>query len=84
MDYLQAYSKQFGLDDITEFDTSVEKLIELPQQTGWKVLTKKVVLANLQDKVGGERKVIRTSWKEEVSNYMNKSYFGGIKKWAVD
>ncbi|CAO3588013.1 unnamed protein product [Absidia cylindrospora] len=65
--YLQDYSKQFGLDDITEFNTSLEKLTELPQQAGWKVLTKKVIATTLQDKNGDERKVIKHLGKKKFS-----------------
>ncbi|KAI8331593.1 hypothetical protein BC941DRAFT_403707 [Chlamydoabsidia padenii] len=64
LDYLQDYSRTFGLDDITEFDTSLEKLTELPDQAGWKVLTKKTVLTTTQDDNGEERKLLTTSWKE--------------------
>ncbi|KAI8086753.1 putative FAD dependent oxidoreductase [Halteromyces radiatus] len=63
LDYLQAYSKKFDLDALTEFDTSLEKLTELPDQCGWKVLTKKSVLTTVH---GHKRQVVKTSWKEEV------------------
>ncbi|KAI8647589.1 hypothetical protein BD408DRAFT_461495 [Parasitella parasitica] len=40
LEYLQDYSSHFKLDDITEFNTSVEDLQELPDSGGWSVLTK--------------------------------------------
>ncbi|CAO3645065.1 unnamed protein product [Cunninghamella blakesleeana] len=61
LSYLQDYSKKFGLDEITEFNTSLEKLTELPEEQGWKVLTKKAYITEINDK-----KVVKTSWKEEI------------------
>lgn len=59
LEYLQNYSTHFGLDEITEYNTSVENLEELPNQEGWKVLTKH---ANYIE--GNEN--VEISWKEEV------------------
>ncbi|CAO3634090.1 unnamed protein product [Cunninghamella echinulata] len=86
LNYLQDYSKKFGLDDITEFDTSLEKLTELPNQHGWKVLSKKSYLTTINGK-----KVVKTSWKEEVFDAVvlatghyhaqNIPSIPGIKEW---
>lgn len=65
MEYLQDYSLHFKLEEITEYNTSVENLTELPNQSGWNVLTKSAVFLE-DDKVEIE-------WKEEV----NKRLDGG-------
>jgi hypothetical protein len=59
LEYLQDYSRHFNLDAITEFNTSIENLEEIPDQAGWKVLTKH---ANY---LKGSNEV-EISWKEEV------------------
>lgn len=68
MEYLQLYSAHFKLDEITEFNTSVEKLTELLNQSGWKVLTKTAHLDQESNKV-------EIVWKEEVE-YQNVSKKG--------
>ncbi|ORX47740.1 FAD/NAD(P)-binding domain-containing protein [Hesseltinella vesiculosa] len=57
LSYLQDYSASFHLDELTEFNSSLEKLTELPDQKGWLVLTKKV------EKVNDN---VKTSWREEA------------------
>ncbi|KAG2204111.1 hypothetical protein INT47_011594 [Mucor saturninus] len=57
LEYLQNYSTHFGLDQITEYNTSVEHLEEVPNQEGWKVLTKHA------SNVDNEN--VKISWKEE-------------------
>ncbi|KAK4517791.1 uncharacterized protein ATC70_001136 [Mucor velutinosus] len=59
LQYLQDYSSHFKLDDITEYNTSVENLEELPNQSGWRVLTKHAEYSKDTDQV-------EISWKEEV------------------
>ncbi|KAF1807160.1 hypothetical protein V8B55DRAFT_1017362 [Mucor lusitanicus] len=59
LQYLQDYSSHFNLDDITEYNTSVENLEELPNQSGWRVLTKHAEYSKNTDQV-------EISWKEEV------------------
>lgn len=61
LDYLQGYSTHFGLDQITEYNTSVENLEEIPNQGGWKVLTKHASYIDGQN--------VEISWKEEVYIY---------------
>lgn len=61
MEYLQDYSSHFKLDDITEYNTSVEKLTELPNQSGWNVLTKSATVLHRDNSV-------QIEWKEEVYN----------------
>lgn len=68
LEYLQLYSAHFKLDEITEFNTSVEKLTELLNQSGWKVLTKTARLDQESNKV-------EIVWKEEVE-YQNVSKKG--------
>jgi len=48
------------LDDITEYNTSVENLEELSNQSGWRVLTKHAEYSKDSNQV-------EISWKEEVS-----------------
>lgn len=50
-----------GLNELTEFDTSVERVSEIPGGKGWRVLTKTAV----QDHVDG-KEVLKLTWKEEV------------------
>lgn len=59
MEYLQDYSSHFKLDDVTEFNTSLEKLEELPNRKGWNVITKHADYSKGADQVD-------ISWKEEV------------------
>lgn len=59
LQYLQDYSSHFKLDDITEFNTSVENLEELPNQRGWSVLTKHAEYSK-------DTNQVEISWKEEV------------------
>jgi hypothetical protein len=59
LEYLQDYSSHFNLDSITEFNTSVENLQELPDQAGWKVLTKHA-------KYLEDSSEVEITWKEEV------------------
>ncbi|CAO3632496.1 unnamed protein product [Mucor fragilis] len=59
LQYLQDYSLQYKLDDITEYNTSVENLEELPNQSGWRVLTKHAEYSK-------DTNQVEISWKEEV------------------
>ncbi|KAG1100001.1 hypothetical protein G6F42_017739 [Rhizopus arrhizus] len=59
LQYLQDYSSHFKLDAITEFNTSVENLEELPNQNGWRVLTKHAEYSK-------DTNQVEISWKEEV------------------
>ncbi|KAI8336498.1 hypothetical protein BD560DRAFT_378140 [Blakeslea trispora] len=58
LEYLQDYAHHFQLDDITEFNTSVEKLEELPNQDGWNVTVKQYKHANNNQ--------VEIEWKEET------------------
>ncbi|ORE05406.1 FAD/NAD(P)-binding domain-containing protein [Rhizopus microsporus var. microsporus] len=84
LEYLQLYSAHFKLDEITEFNTSVEKLTELPNQSGWKVLTKTAHLDQESNKV-------EIVWKEETfdavvvaTGHYHAQYvpdFPGLSEW---
>ncbi|KAG1467533.1 hypothetical protein G6F56_004366 [Rhizopus delemar] len=83
LEYLQDYSLHFKLEEITEYNTSVENLTELPNQSGWNVLTKSAVFLE-DDKVEIE-------WKEEsfdavvvATGHYHAQYipnFSGLSEW---
>ncbi|KAI8069425.1 hypothetical protein BC940DRAFT_332338 [Gongronella butleri] len=59
--YLQDYSATFGLDGVTEYNTSVERLTELPDKQGWRVLTKKMVVQHEENDTR-----VTSTWKEDI------------------
>ncbi|RCH78383.1 hypothetical protein CU098_000008, partial [Rhizopus stolonifer] len=59
LEYLQDYASVFKLDQVTEFNTSVEKLEELPNQEGWDVITKHF-------KYSQDKSMVEVGWKQEV------------------
>jgi hypothetical protein len=63
---LQDYASAFGLNELTEFSTSVERVTEISEDGGWRVLTK----TTSQEKLDG-RDVIKVTWKEKVRCYTN-------------
>ncbi|KAG1423049.1 hypothetical protein G6F58_003001 [Rhizopus delemar] len=86
LEYLQDYSSHFKLDDITEYNTSVEKLTELPNQSGWNVLTKSATVLHRDNSV-------QIEWKEEhfdavvvATGHYHAQYvpnFSGLAEWRT-
>ncbi|OBZ83530.1 Thiol-specific monooxygenase [Choanephora cucurbitarum] len=59
LEYLQDYANHFRLNEITEFNTSVEKLEELPDETGWNVTVKQFRYTN-------DTNDVEIEWKQET------------------
>ncbi|KAG2185730.1 hypothetical protein INT43_002165 [Umbelopsis isabellina] len=65
--YLQDYSTTLGLTEITEYNTSVERIEENPDGQGWRVLTK-----TAEKVIKDGKPCLRVSWKEEVGCYITR------------
>ncbi|KAI8576726.1 hypothetical protein K450DRAFT_291058 [Umbelopsis ramanniana AG] len=59
--YLQNYASAFGLNEVTEFNTSVERVTEIPGDGGWHVLTK-----TTQKEIIDGRDVIKVTWSAKT------------------